>query len=493
VRTPKDGASPYRWFVAVTGVIIAVHPVVPAGMKAWTYLAVPLCTVVPLGLLLRRQDRRDRLPWWLLLLGVVVVAGGEALTRLAGPALYMISESLDTVGHVCLLAAAVVLAWRRGRNDVGGLLDVSVGAMGVSALFWTTVLLPRLHVLQAGAGAQMALLVELLVLLGVLGALLRIMLVSDRPLPALTMLAGALLIALVGDVILAMTLTTTPTHAPAWVEVGFMVSYGLVGASALHPSVRELARPGPAPADRLTTRRLVFLGAAIVAGPVASGTREMIGLPADGPLLAVGSLLMAPLVMIRVGRLASQRRQAEEALHHQATHDLLTGLPNRAELLHRLDVALRRERDTGRPAVVVLFCDLNGFKDVNDRLGHLAGDRLLTDVGNRIGTGLRSGETLARYGGDEFLVLCEAPAQEDAVLRLCAHIETVLDRPFLLGGQYARISSSVGAVISDGATDADELITRADQAMYRAKQEHRATATRLNAQVTDITMLINDG
>jgi len=87
---------------------------------------------------------------------------------------------------------------------------------------------------------------------------------------------------------------------------------------------------------------------------------------------------------------------------------------------------------------------------------------------------MRVGDTLARYGGDEFLVLCEEPAQHQAVVRLCAHISDALNEPFLLAGEMVAIGSSVGAVISDGHSHADELITRADQQMYRAKQEHKA-------------------
>jgi diguanylate cyclase (GGDEF)-like protein len=255
----------------------------------------------------------------------------------------------------------------------------------------------------------------------------------------------------------------------------FLLTYLCVGAAPLHPSVHELSRPGPTPEDRLSVGRLVFLGAALVVDPLVGGARQMIGLPTDGPLLAIGSLLVAPLVMIRVGRLAHQRQQAEQALLHQATHDTLTGLPNRGELLTRLGAALARERVARRPAVVLLFCDLNGFKEVNDRLGHLAGDLLLTEVGARIRAGLRAGDTLARYGGDEFLVLCEETAQQEAVARLCGHIESALALPFAIAGETVLISSSIGAVISDGATHADELITRADQAMYRAKQRRRTS------------------
>nr|WP_240943131.1 GGDEF domain-containing protein [Planosporangium thailandense] len=177
--------------------------------------------------------------------------------------------------------------------------------------------------------------------------------------------------------------------------------------------------------------------------------------------------------MLRIHRLSRQRDAAEHALVHQATHDALTGLPNRAELLARLEAAIARERATGRPAVVLLFCDLNGFKLVNDRLGHVTGDRVLVEVANRLRAGLRSADTVARYGGDEFLVLCEdgSPA---TVARLRDHIVWALSAPIEIGAERIAISASVGAVTSDGLVDADELIRRADEAMYEAKLRHRA-------------------
>jgi diguanylate cyclase (GGDEF)-like protein len=215
---------------------------------------------------------------------------------------------------------------------------------------------------------------------------------------------------------------------------------------------------------------------------VLGGGREMFGLPADGLLIALGSLAVGPLVMVRIGHLAGQRERAEGALRHQATHDALTGLPNRTELLTRLGAALDREHGAGRVTVALLFCDLNGFKAVNDRLGHAAGDRLLMEVAARLGAGLRSADSLARYGGDEFLVLCESTEPEQAVTRLHRHIEAALSRPFHLDGEEVRVGISVGAVMSDGVTGADELIRRADTAMYGAKQRrHQYTEIRVAA------------
>jgi diguanylate cyclase (GGDEF)-like protein len=458
-----------RWFIGATGLMTVAHPVLPTDIRSITYLLVSALTVLPLIALLRRLPGRDRLVWWILLGAMTVLTAGNALTAFGGPAQRMSAELLVTVAHVALLAAAVALVLRRGRNDIGGVLDVSVAAVGLGGLVWTALLLPRLQAMHSGIGEQIELLVSVLVLVGVLGALVRVGKVAGQRLPALNLLICALTLALVGNVVLALSTGSMTAARPGWIEMFFMVAYLCVGAAPLERSVDELMRAGPAPVDGLSVGRLVFLGAALAVNPVAGGIREMAGLNADGPLLALGSLLVVPLVMLRVGRLAAERQRAEAALRHQATHDLLTGLPNRGELLTRLDAALDRERSGGRARVVLLFCDLNGFKGVNDRLGHLAGDRLLIGVGERIRAGLRRGETLARYGGDEFLVLCEDEAPEDAALRLAAHIERVLEEPFDLVGERVRIGVSVGTVLSGGDLRADELIRRADQAMYAAK------------------------
>jgi diguanylate cyclase (GGDEF)-like protein len=473
------GASVRRslWcFALLTGAVTAVHPFLPAGTRALTYLLISAATMVPLVSIVRRLHGRDRLPWALLFVAMAVLTTSNALIAVGGPGQRMPAELLVTVGHTVLLAAAVVLVLRRAGNDIGGLIDVSVCAIGLGGLLWTALLFPRLTAMGATAGAELALLVSILVLAGVLGALVRIWYVAERLLPAVTLFVAALLAALIGNTVLAVTTGSMTVGRPGWIESLFMIAYVCVGAVPYTESVDELRRPGPAPSERLSTGRLVFLGAAVAVTPVAGGLRAMAGLPADGPLLALGILLVAPLVMTRVGRLAREREQAEAALRHQATHDALTGLPNRAELRARLDAALARERAAGRRSVVLLFCDLNGFKAVNDRLGHAAGDRLLIEVGERIKAGLRAGDTLARYGGDEFLVLCEDDEPDRAEARLTAHVHRALAAPFHLAGEAVPVGTSVGAVRSDRTLGADELIGRADQAMYQAKQLVRGRA-----------------
>ncbi|CAN5745302.1 EAL domain-containing protein [soil metagenome] len=172
---------------------------------------------------------------------------------------------------------------------------------------------------------------------------------------------------------------------------------------------------------------------------------------------------------------AIERSQEESYLSYQATHDPLTGVSNRTALLDRLEHALARGRRTGQ-VVAVLFCDLDRFKIVNDRLGHDQGDALIVEVARRIDGVVRPTDTVARFGGDEFIVLCEDVGDEEGALMVADRIAHGIEsQPVVLAGADVRVTVSIGIATSTDVADHPEALLRdADMAMYRATARGRA-------------------
>jgi diguanylate cyclase (GGDEF)-like protein len=171
---------------------------------------------------------------------------------------------------------------------------------------------------------------------------------------------------------------------------------------------------------------------------------------------------------------AIERRASEAETRHQALHDPLTGLPNRALFRDRLQHALARSRrrDT---TLAVLFLDVDNFKVVNDSLGHEAGDELLTALAPRLAEAVRTGDTVARFGGDEFVLLCEDVADEQEALEIAERVKQCFARPLPIAGGEHFVTASIGVALPSGGHDTTESLLRdADAAMYQAKERGRA-------------------
>jgi diguanylate cyclase (GGDEF)-like protein/PAS domain S-box-containing protein len=176
-------------------------------------------------------------------------------------------------------------------------------------------------------------------------------------------------------------------------------------------------------------------------------------------------------VRIGVGREVTELRRAESELEHRASHDPLTGLPNRYQLQSELQRAIAHAAQTG-DGLAVLYLDLDGFKGVNDRGGHSAGDRLLREVAQRLQQGLRQGDLVARVGGDEFVALLPGCRDAEAARTVADGLRARLSPPFTLPDGLFRLDASVGIACfpADG-SDSDALLAHADRAMYAAKRQ----------------------
>jgi diguanylate cyclase (GGDEF)-like protein/PAS domain S-box-containing protein len=196
--------------------------------------------------------------------------------------------------------------------------------------------------------------------------------------------------------------------------------------------------------------------------------------PSDQRLLDAAGSLTA---------IAVERDRSEARLSHQAMHDTLTGLPNREQALDRLRRIGRHERQGG-PDVAVLFLDLDRFKVLNDSLGHEAGDRLLVEMGRRLDEVLRPGDLVARFGGDEFVIVCEQLDGVEAAHALAERLLRIAREPFVLDGFETVVTASIGIAVADGRPP-EALLRDADAAMYRAKEKGRDRAELFDVQLRE--------
>ncbi|HET9680117.1 MAG TPA: EAL domain-containing protein [Gammaproteobacteria bacterium] len=166
----------------------------------------------------------------------------------------------------------------------------------------------------------------------------------------------------------------------------------------------------------------------------------------------------------------TQQKRIERQLRHNATHDPLTGLPNRTLFTERLQRVMQYERDGKQPGYAVLFLDFDAFELVNDSLGHAAGDQLLIDIAQRLQQRVRPWDTLARHGGDEFTILLEQIYTARDAFDVAEHIHTVLQQPLQLGDHEVFTNASIGIALGQPAYNTtEEILRNADTAMYQAK------------------------
>ncbi|HOE16036.1 MAG TPA: diguanylate cyclase [Syntrophorhabdaceae bacterium] len=179
------------------------------------------------------------------------------------------------------------------------------------------------------------------------------------------------------------------------------------------------------------------------------------------------------LVVLALLRDVTERKQAEETIRQLAYYDALTGLPNRILLNDRLTMALAQAQRAGRKLAVMML-DLDKFKEVNDTLGHAAGDTLLKAVADRLTGALRKHDTVSRLGGDEFIVVIPEVMNKDDLAILAGKILDVIRSPVTIDGHRVAVGSSMGiAIYPDNGVDIETLMQHADYAMYRAKQSGR--------------------
>ncbi|MBN1170778.1 MAG: GGDEF domain-containing protein, partial [Micromonosporaceae bacterium] len=499
--------QPLMFWAYLAGMLslVAVHPMLPVLGQDLNYVVVTLGAVPPIVYGYWRVRSDYTLPWILILIAMASFSMASLVWFFGahGPPdlrpLVEGSRALGTLGKIIILTTTVVIVIRRGRNDTGGILDTTIISMAVSGVLWDYLLLPSMRADGDGPLAMIGMFTSVFVLAGVLGTLVRLIHTAAQRLLSLWLMSASLGAALLSTIIGELQSVPMMGTRPPWTDMVLMCSFILMGSVGLERDSPLLVQEGPTPDDVLSRGRLVFLGVSVASIPVIGGGHQLIGGQVDGVLLAVGGLAIVALVMIRVGMLSAQRNRAQQALLYQATHDELTGLANRRAFVATAARELSCPDRPGQP--LILFCDLDGFKAVNDRLGHAAGDQLLVEVGGRLRDGVREGDTVSRFGGDEFVILCWAePGNEMSIV---TRVAEAVYRPIEICGELVQVGISIGVTVaaaggalpcgalSGGALPggalpggpvrdlvaedlAEQAIKRADLAMYEAKRRHRA-------------------
>lgn len=378
-----------------------------------------------------------------------------------------IADLFFMLGWGLLLAYALVLL-RQRRGHLGGILDGAVLTTSVGATVLMVVLVPGLSDDGLPVAAQAVALGNLLLGLMTLGAVLGVATGMAGREPALVWGVAGLASAVVGSGAVTAAAAGGTEGLGPWINSALLSAYTACTMSLLTGRGPNVPSFEGVP-ERLRRGRLALTGAAMVTPPLVALARPTVG-SADAALVAVSTVLLVPLVLARLSGLVSDRERAERALAHRASHDPLTGLANRTLLLDHLQDALPGSRPGSSRVLFLAFLDLNGFKTVNDTLGHAAGDRMLQSIAAMLSACVRDTDLVARHGGDEFIVLCPDLPQDD-VPGLAVRLTEACDTS--MGG--VQVTTSIGLLTTDDPSSTPEqLLHEADQRMYAHKQRRHA-------------------
>jgi diguanylate cyclase (GGDEF)-like protein len=459
----------WRLYLLVGALATVPIMVIP---DSWWYTAwydtIGLSAVAAILVGVRAHRPGRRVTWWLLAAGQLLFVVGDLLFDLhervwESDAFPSVADGFYLSGYLPLAAGLMLLI--RGRSpgrDRASLIDATIIATGLGLLSWVFLMKPAAtdstltvvgRVISIAYPAADVLLLALVA---------RLLVGAGVHNTAFRLLAGSLLVMLAGDVgfaVLAQADAFTPNNA---INLTWLLAYVLFGAAALHPSMAALSQRAVEQPRRFTRRRLSLLTGVSLVAPILLLGQAWGRSGIDAAAIGIGSIALFLLVVGRMAGLIRQVEQQAAQLETLAQHDPLTGTANRRAWDHALPVEMDRARRAATPLAVALL-DLDHFKAFNDTYGHQAGDRLLQAATEAWRSILRSSDLLARYGGEEFAVLLPSSTLGQAV--------EVVDR-LRLATPLAQ-TFSAGVALWHGAETSDQLVARADKALYRAKQAGR--------------------
>jgi diguanylate cyclase (GGDEF)-like protein len=495
LRLPTTAIRPLNAAFAVGMILTAGYFLLPDGLvQSVGYNVIGLLAIGGVAVGIRINRPADSLTWWLFAVGSLCSIGADVVLTVYSslgiePATPSIADGLYLAAYPFLFCAVVRLGHRAaGLVSRERWTDAAIVTLGVLALTWQVLMGSYAHDNTLSTAGKLTLMLYPIMDIGVLFVVVSSLAFAGVRGTAPKIIGLAMAVLLAGDVaydLLALHGAYTPGSL---VDATWLINYVLIGVAALHPSMATARAHGPQP-PRSRLSWMPILALAAFAAPTLLLVTSLTGGHADVPVLAVLSLVLAGLVTARMswmfGSMSTQARQLiarteslQQALverdtlaadlRHQAFHDSLTGLANRALLHDRVEHALARSaRELDMIALILI--DLDGFKNVNDSLGHRAGDSLLVTVASRISAMVRPSDTVARLGGDEFAVLMESVVDQADAIAVANRVVAALREPCDVGEHSIALSASAGITFGTAKKSTEQLLSESDAAMYEAK------------------------
>jgi len=433
----------------------------------------------------------ERLGWYLVAAAGLCFTLGDDIWSYynvvlhAGVPFPSVADALYLLGYPFLFAGVLRLtrspdqAVRREDNA-----DAAVVSLGALAISWNFLMSSYVHHSALGTFGMLVNLAYPMMDIALVFILFRTLVFGTSRRPFQRYMAVAVAFMFTGDFVYDLLVLHNSYQTGNICDAFFLTEYVLIGVAALHPSIAADGGSEPdaaatSGAESATRRRVpIVMGTGFIP-PTILIVAAAFGLSVDVLVMALLCFGVFAVISIRmhwlIARISVQAQVMKESdahLRYLAFHDELTGLANRALLYDRIEHALEGVARSGE-SVALCFGDLDGFKAVNDTLGHNVGDEVLMMVGKMIESLVRPGDTVARLGGDEFAVLVAGADSPDVAREVAARIVTTLEARSGVDGRLAGLSLSMGIAYADATTPADQLISEADAAMYEAKSNGR--------------------
>jgi diguanylate cyclase (GGDEF)-like protein len=506
---PRPSARPAMeyatvWFAAAMLLVVIVYYAKPQWqLPVWATLGLSCSVAAFIGTRMNHPDKR--LPWYLLAGAMFTLINGDTIYNILTDVFHQ-NEPFPSVADASYLftyplAAGGIIMMVRLRNpyrDITALLDALLLASGLTLMIWVFIITPTVdqnNVPWFNSAVSIGYPVGDVLLLVVI---LRLLTGGGVHGPSAVLLVVGSLGLMTSDIAYLTVRLYGTWHVGSPADLGWVVFYISWACAAMHPSMVDLTRPNLRTSPQATGRVFPLALTALV--PPALLLFEALARNLrDAPVIAVFSAVMFILVIIRLSLQSRQLRQQESIaqskamvreLRNRAYHDALTGLANRAKFQERTERAFGRVRESPGE-VCMLLIDLDNFKEVNDTLGHRAGDELLKAAAGRLRAAVRPGDLAARFGGDEFAVLLADGSPPEGAEALAARLIRTFSAPFLIWDAQADVRASIGVATSadaplvadEGEDAADVLLRNADLALYDAKADGKAIWRRYQPQL----------